>query len=133
MLAAFLTLYQLFGRTEGAPTDNTWQLLLNNKTALHEVHAPAWVPQPGYRGTWGVLYSCTITLGLCVYTAIHLNIPPLDEKRFWFYLRKTKWVIITVFAPEVVLYTAWWQWYMARAISRKLNAIVRLPPLSASI
>jgi hypothetical protein len=133
MLAAFLTLYQFFLRAEGAPTGTTWQPLLNNMTALQEVHAPAWVPKASYRGTWDVLYSCTITLGLCVYTAIHLNIPSLEESRFSFYLRKTKWVVIAVFAPEVVLYTAWTQWDRARDISSRLNRLVRLPQLSESI
>jgi hypothetical protein len=123
MFAAFLILYQLFHSAEGA--QSTWQPQLNNLTALREVHAPAWVPKASYRGTWDILYSCTITLGLCVYTAIHLNIPSLEESRFSFYLRKTKWVVIAVFAPQVVLYTAWTQWYMARDIVRTLNKLVR--------
>jgi hypothetical protein len=112
---------------EGA--QSTWQPQLDNLTALHEVHAPAWVPQPGYRGTWGVLYSCTITLGLCVYTTIHLNIPARDESRVSFFLRKAKWVVIAVLAPEVVLFTAWTQWYIARDVVKTLNELVRFPPL----
>jgi hypothetical protein len=127
MFAAFLLLYQLFHMAEGA--QSTWQPQLDNLTALREVHAPAWVPQPRYRGTWGVLYSCTITLGLCVYTAIHLNIPARDERRVSFFLRKAKWAVIAILAPEVVLYTAWSQWYTARDIVKRLNKLVRFPHL----
>jgi hypothetical protein len=125
MLASFLILYQLFCNTEGAPAGTSWQPPLNNLTALQEERAPAWVPGPQYRGTWGVLYSCTLTLGLCVYTAIHLNIPAYGESRFSIYRRKTKWVLITLIAPEFVLYTAWWQWNRARQTSLALNKIVR--------
>ena len=35
-----------------------------------------WEPDPsGKRGTWTILSSCIITLTLCVYTSLHLNIP----------------------------------------------------------
>jgi hypothetical protein len=60
---------------------------IDNLTALREVHAPAWIPKALCRGTWDVLDSCPITLGFCVYTAIHLNIPLLEESKFSFYLR----------------------------------------------
>ncbi|KAI5819568.1 hypothetical protein BZA77DRAFT_376786 [Pyronema omphalodes] len=80
-----------------------------------------WVAQPPYRGTWGILYSCTVTLGLCVYTAIHLNIPAYDDKPAKIWLRKIKWMLIALTAPEIVLYTAWSQWYQARKICKALN------------
>lgn len=31
------------------------------------------------RGTWSLLYSCIFTLALCVYSAIHLNIPAREN------------------------------------------------------
>jgi hypothetical protein len=61
-----------------------------------------------------LLYSCVFTLFLCVCTAVHLNVPPENEGKFAFYRRKTKWVLIALLAPEVVLYTAWSQWRDAR-------------------
>lgn len=77
-----------------------------NLTALRTVIAPGWVAGPGDRGTWDILYSCLFTLLLCVYTAIHLNVPPPDDIKFSFWLRKTKWVAIAVFAPELVVVNA---------------------------
>ncbi|KUJ17077.1 uncharacterized protein LY89DRAFT_550286, partial [Mollisia scopiformis] len=77
-----------------------------NLTALRTDIAPAWVSSPGGRGTWEILYSCLFTLLLCVYTAIHMNVPPAGESKFAFWLRKTKWVAIAVFAPEIVVVNA---------------------------
>lgn len=49
-----------------------------------------------------------ITTSLCVWTAVHLNIPPSNQKyaQFW---RKLYWLGIGLFAPEMVAYTAWYQ------------------------
>ncbi|KAF8241730.1 hypothetical protein K440DRAFT_608197, partial [Wilcoxina mikolae CBS 423.85] len=91
---------------------------------MRETLAPSWVSAPRTRGTFEILYSCTFTLALCVYTAIHLNVPGPKESQFTFYRRKTKWVLIALFAPEVVLYTAWFQWYQARQYYKDFNRIV---------
>jgi hypothetical protein len=80
-----------------------------NLTALQTVIAPAWVADPTGRGTWSLLYSCLFTLLLCVYTAIHMNVPPPNDTKLTFWLRKTKWVAIAIFAPELVVYTAFEQ------------------------
>jgi hypothetical protein len=87
------------------------------------VIAPSWVADPTSRGTWSILYSCLFTLLLCVYTAIHLNVPPFYDTTLSFYLRKVKWVLIAVFAPEIVLYTAFEQFIMARKFLKELNKI----------
>ncbi|KAF8536721.1 hypothetical protein BDD12DRAFT_665871, partial [Trichophaea hybrida] len=61
-----------------------------------------WVPEPQYRGTWGIIYSCALTLILTVYKSLHLNVPTrLDSYRY--YLRGIKWVAIAMVAPEFVL------------------------------
>ena len=96
---------------------------IQNITALRTETAPAWVPGPSGRGTGSVLYSCVFTLGLCVWTALHLNIPPHGEGSWARWLRKVKWLLIALFAPEVVLYTAWYQFYHARLLVRRLNKL----------
>jgi hypothetical protein len=106
----------------GAPTQS-WQPPLNDMVAMWETVAPPWVSAPPTRGTFEILYSCTFTLALCVYSAIHLNIPT-KESLFSYYRRKTKWVLVALFAPEVVLYIAWYQWHQARQFCRTFNAIV---------
>jgi hypothetical protein len=113
-------------RVSGAPLPNIDSELtdsLTNKTALKTNVAPPWVSNPSTRGTSDILWSCLATLTLCVYTAIHLNVPPPAEGHWAFYLRKTRWVAMAVFAPEIVLYTAFRQWYEARTLIKKLNEL----------
>lgn len=80
-----------------------------NVTALQTDIAPLWVADPSTRGTSSLLYSCVFTISLCVYTALHLNIPPQGTTSFQNLLRKAKWVVIGVFAPEAVVYAAFVQ------------------------
>jgi hypothetical protein len=67
-----------------------------------------WHPEPTFRGTWSILSSCLITISLCVWTAVHLNVPEHGQKDYfggWVtmqQLRKAKWLLIGLFAPEVV-------------------------------
>lgn len=104
-----------FSHVSAAPT--------SNKTALQTEYAQPWVPDPGTRGTWSLLYSCLFTLGLCVWSAIHLNIPPRGELPVKQFLRKTKWVFIAIFAPELVLFSAWQQLYTANEFCKEANMI----------
>ena len=58
---------------------------------------PAFVSSPQRRGTVDILLSSIITLLVCVYTSIHLNIVP-PEKRVWkfpaVWVYKCYWVFI---------------------------------------
>jgi hypothetical protein len=93
----------------------------------------SWKSEPATRGTFRLLASCLITLSLCVWTAVHLNIAieqPPHEK--WSFLRRirsssayrrTKWVLLGLLAPELVVYTAWRQWSSAREMTRKIHAM----------
>ena len=95
-------------------------------STLTTVYAPLWVPEPNGRGTWSILYSCVFTLTLCVWSAIHQNIPRRGEGKIWQWLRKTKWVFIAIFAPELVLYSAWQQYYLAQRFRKDMMNIWRV-------
>jgi hypothetical protein len=96
--------------------------------ASHYTH---WQSEPNTRGTFRLLISCLITLTLCVWTAVHLNVPvrkPVERSRrrgrrlrsnYW--LRRARWVFLGLVAPELVVYTAWRQWSSARAMTRDLR------------
>ena len=99
--------------------------MANSSTTDAPVYAPPWVGEPNTRGTWDIIYSCLFTLTLCVYSAIHLNIPRHGELERTQSLRKTKWVIIAIFAPEVVLFTAWQQFYAAKRFCWTMENIRR--------
>lgn len=74
----------------------------------------SWTPEPRTRGTFSILSSCVVTILLCVWTALHLNIPDQeDEGRRWISRRslwsKVTWLIFALVAPELVAYTAFYQ------------------------
>lgn len=64
-----------------------------------------------------------MTLGLCVYTALHVNIPRSDATTLSKYLTKVIWVLLGVFAPEFVVFIAWNQSEHAKRLSKDLNNI----------
>jgi hypothetical protein len=98
----------------------------------------SWMPEPKTRGTWGILSSCIITLSLCVWTAVHLNVPEhrkvrLEPWQFWKnpqLHRKVLWLLLGLLAPEIVAYAAWAQRRQAEALMKGVNEFynVALPP-----
>ena len=66
-----------------------------------------WKESSTTRGTFDILSTCVITMLLCVWTAVHLNVQPPGE--VWRpRLRKVGWLVLALLAPEMVAYTAWW-------------------------
>jgi hypothetical protein len=74
-----------------------------NSTATPEWHANA-----TKRGTWAIYQSCIVTIFLCVWTTIHLNVPRPHEKKHKQLWRRFRWSFLTVIAPEIVALNAWW-------------------------
>jgi hypothetical protein len=70
----------------------------------------------------GILLPCLITLGLCVWTAIHLNIDPA-RTRLRFLLFKIGWMLGGIFAPELVLFWAFCQFAEAREVRRQMHIL----------
>ncbi|KAK0515583.1 hypothetical protein JMJ35_001617 [Cladonia borealis] len=118
-LVLFLNLCGLPRRALAAPTQAPTQ----NFTALRTEIAPSWVPDPENRGTWSLLYSCVFTLVLCVWTAIHLNVPSYHESQISQWSRKLKWVLLAIIAPEIGVYTAFEQYLQAKELIRELAEI----------
>ena len=100
---------------QGAPT--------RNLTALRTEYAPAFVSDPDGRGTWSLLYSSIFTLGLCVWTAIHPNVPSSGASSVAKYHLKALWVVLAVFAPEIGVLTAFKQYKKAKALSSRLSQL----------
>ncbi|KAL2070169.1 hypothetical protein VTL71DRAFT_13195 [Oculimacula yallundae] len=119
---AFLSSLPLLGSIFYTPAFAAAEPALN-MTALHTIVSKPWVDEPSGRGTWGLLHSCSFTLLLCVYTAIHLNVPAYYDKEPAIWLRKAKWVGIAIFGPEIVVYAAFEQWFLARKFLRELKVI----------
>ena len=94
-----------------------------NKTLFNSEIAPAWATTSNVRSTSDLLWTCVLTLVICVFTVIHINVPQPNETAFLYLRRKVKWAIFAVLAPELVLFTALQQWRTARALKCELNSI----------
>ncbi|KAF8252092.1 hypothetical protein K440DRAFT_666710 [Wilcoxina mikolae CBS 423.85] len=108
----FLFSFSLFLLSSAAP--------ISNDAIVH------WTSEPKTRGTAGILFSCVATLGLCVWTALHLNIDPTGGKtkmtlpsRF---LAKIIWAFTALIAPEIVLSIALHQFLIAWEYRSIVNA-----------
>ncbi|KAK1752185.1 hypothetical protein QBC47DRAFT_389961 [Echria macrotheca] len=97
-----------------------------------------WQPEPGGRGTYSLLSSCLVTMILCVWTAVHLNIPGpelepedpcfISKWRRWRRFipqsqtsRKIGWLTIGLFAPEIIAWTAFEQRREAKDLYREMR------------
>ena len=81
-----------------------------------------WQPDPSTRGTTDVLSTCLITLGLCLWSALHVNIPQhgKNSQQKW---HKCVWLVLGLLAPEMVAYTAWGQLRAARKLDHKMKQL----------
>ena len=96
-------------------------------------HTVGWVSDPAGRGTFSLISSCLLTLGLCVWSAMHLNIPPHDESHAQSWLRNIKWGVIGIFAPELVVFAAWRQYNSAKALQTEVNQQIDAGGLPSSL
>ena len=127
----------LFQSCFSAPTSTVPTMLLStpptdpadatyNDSALYV----GYVSGPSGRGTLSLVVSCMSTLIICVWTALHLNVPPPKNNMRQKLLRFVRCVLTGVCFPELVFCTAWFQWHSARqlgAIVKKISDLTALP------
>jgi len=74
----------------------------------------AWVSEPDGRGTWGLIQTCLLTLFLCIYSAVHLNIQPHQKSKT--IIPSTDRCFNTCRAvPEYMFVSAVFQWNLTNA------------------
>ena len=61
------------------------------------------------------------TIFLCVWQAVHLNIPPPGEPPYKQIFRRIGWSILAIIAPEVVALNAWLQYRHAKMLMNAVN------------
>jgi hypothetical protein len=84
-----------------------------------------WQPEPTTRGTFNLLSTCIITLTLCVWSAVHLNLPG-NNRSFWHqFLRRLAWITGSLIAPEWLILTAQSQRQTAKRISKEVEEIFK--------
>lgn len=96
-----------------------------SSTTPSHVETTQWQSEPAIRGTFRLLISCLITLSLCAWTALHLNIPPAGLSTIQWYQKKIKWLLMGILAPELVAFAAWDQWRDAKELTARINEIFR--------
>ncbi|KAK6538135.1 hypothetical protein TWF694_011017 [Orbilia ellipsospora] len=92
---------------------------------MNEEQIVGWQSDPDGRGTMGLIWGCILTLALCVWSALHLNIPPKHDPPTQYWFRVARWVTLGVLAPELVLWAAWRQWSSANILTREINIILK--------
>lgn len=99
----------------GAPISNHTDPISNYTTLDPELGrmTQGWYPEPKGRGTLSILLSSLVTLIICVWTVLHMNVAPnaTTLQRFG---HKFKFVVFGVLAPEFVLITALHQFLEAK-------------------
>ena len=73
-----------------------------------------WTPSPDGRGTWDIVYGCGLTMSLCSWSILCLNVPGPKEKWLKVTLRKLGLTVIGFLGPEFIFLSALGQWYSAR-------------------
>ena len=82
-----------------------------------------WVDQPNQRGTIDVIWSCFLVILTSTWTVIHINVPAENEGFRVIVMRKARWALFTLFAPEAVALLAACQRKSARDSVPKMHAI----------
>jgi hypothetical protein len=105
-----------------APTPN-----ITAAAAATPIADPGWKKEPKGRGTFSIILTSVLTLGLCVWTAIHPNVKP--NASTW---QKAKYrllfVVVGMLAPEVVLAVAFYEWREARTFHRDWCRLYDIKP-----
>ncbi|KAN0094421.1 hypothetical protein V8E55_002708 [Tylopilus felleus] len=66
-----------------------------------------------YRSVWSILGTCALTLLICVWRSIHVNVPSLGEEWYRAWGRKGLFVVVSFFVPESVVADATQEWWKA--------------------
>ncbi|KAG2136365.1 uncharacterized protein EDB93DRAFT_1091843 [Suillus bovinus] len=84
-----------------------------NDTSFHTLDASN-CPSCNTRTLWDILLSCALTLFACTWTAIHPNIPGMNESKVAITSRRLFIMVIALIAPELMITWATRQFFSAR-------------------
>lgn len=91
--------------------------------AGNDTHARhGWVHSPDGRGTMDIVWGCILTIFLCTWTVLTLNVPGPDTTLWAFTRTKMKWALIALIGPEWLSGMAGAQWSLARRAKKQFKA-----------
>lgn len=73
-----------------------------------------WVEQPFYRGTFDILWTSLVTIGISTYTMLCLNVPAPGDSWVQLIGRRLLWMCLGILGPEFPLTYAAGQWSRAK-------------------
>lgn len=62
-----------------------------------------WVDQPRMQGSIDIIWTCLVTIFLCTWTVLCLNIPAESDSHIRFFGRKLRWMVVAIVVPEFLL------------------------------
>ncbi|KAG1817818.1 hypothetical protein EV424DRAFT_1621336, partial [Suillus variegatus] len=83
-----------------------------NSTSPHILDASN-CPSSNTRSLWDIILSCGLTLFACTWTAVHPNIPGMDEGKIAITSRRLFIMVIALIAPELMITWATRQFFSA--------------------
>jgi hypothetical protein len=87
------------------------------------VETLGWTPAPDSRGTLNILWTCLATMALCVWTAVHRNIPLVYS--FWTsVLERLRLMFLAIIFPEFILTSAWDERRQANALFLEVKTLL---------
>lgn len=96
--------------------DTSTSTIIDNETPVTypSGQIQGWVSQPNFRGTWDIIWTSIITIFICTYTLLCLNVPAANDTFFTNTRRRLGWMLLAIMGPEIVLTYAAGQWSRAR-------------------
>ncbi|KAA8912299.1 hypothetical protein FN846DRAFT_323056 [Sphaerosporella brunnea] len=104
-----------------------------------------WLAGPDFRGTFSIILNCVLTLFLCVWTTVHVNIEPNHEEELpkeptrtdivlakidailcMRNVRKIGWSIVSLMAPEITMTIAAYERKTAWLLRKEMRRL--MPP-----
>ena len=118
----------------GATSLNPNSTIQGSSGTQHADSKQGWTSQPDARGTLDILWSCSLTMFLCSWSILCLNIPSAKETKPQIMWRKLAMTGLGFLCPELVFEIALGQWLSARQSVRDFNSALleRRPAVSKS-
>ncbi|KZV86620.1 hypothetical protein EXIGLDRAFT_752712 [Exidia glandulosa HHB12029] len=87
----------------------------------------AWTGSSGTRGTFNIIWLCLSTLGLCVWNAMHPDVPRPGKSRGRILARRLWWLVVGLFMPEMLVLVALAQFLAAYRLLIRVNNETKAP------
>ncbi|KAJ4480301.1 hypothetical protein C8R41DRAFT_771513 [Lentinula lateritia] len=89
---------------------------------MSNISAPPvnWQPDPDFRGTFNIVSTCLTTLLLCLWSAVHVDVPSHSGRCRELWVR-VGWISVGLVTPETLLFIAYRQWTIAGEIFTVAN------------